>query len=403
MAGESPHLLESGVRELGYTGEYYKSEHLFTKEPLAIMTRKDDPHWSDVVNWVVQALFYGEAHNITMNTEECSTIIQKGKHESSTRNNLPASSRLEPWDLEYLNAVRCVGNYGEIYERNLGDAIPRSRINHINDGSTGLLYAIPFGKSDVEVAWNNTVLDSIIERGNVTCGVSRREGFYKGNTTRNTTTANSTANSTAQHVYGMDADLCRALSSALFQGNPRYALFVELPDDKSERFAALANGTVDVLMGSEVELYYDFGAGRGDGDGDDDDDDRTTSFSFSAPYYYGKDNKDDDDDVVYSLATREDNSQFSSFVNTIVYSIIYAEEKGITMSNSEKMPFLTLFGNDLKWALRDVIQRVGNYQEIYYRNIIVAAEGSDHLKDVRNSLNVEGHPQMFPLPGLGGG
>merc|ERR1719401_1628812 len=75
---------------------------MMTKEPLAMVTRNSDVEFSNVVNWVVQALFYGEEQGLTKNVSLC-------------RNN--AKSMFPPASgMNFLNAVYCVGNYGEIYE-----------------------------------------------------------------------------------------------------------------------------------------------------------------------------------------------------------------------------------------------------------------------------------------------
>ena len=44
---------------------------MFTKEPLAIATHKSDREWSDVVNWVIQALIYGEEEGFTKDLTLC--------------------------------------------------------------------------------------------------------------------------------------------------------------------------------------------------------------------------------------------------------------------------------------------------------------------------------------------
>ena len=76
----------------------------FTNEPLAIVTRSDESEWSDIVNWVMQALFYGEKVGRGRNQDKCSndtaTVASK---------------------LNYLNAVDCVGNYGELFSQAFGD------------------------------------------------------------------------------------------------------------------------------------------------------------------------------------------------------------------------------------------------------------------------------------------
>ena len=101
-------------------------DKLMTKEPLAIVTRNDNREFTDITNWVVQALFYGEEQGLT-------------KDSSLYQNYTNLTSRVS--ELNFLNAVYCVGNYGEIVD---GDK-PNRGMNQFNDGTTGMLYAIPFG------------------------------------------------------------------------------------------------------------------------------------------------------------------------------------------------------------------------------------------------------------------
>ncbi len=100
---------------------------LFMKEPQAIVTRNTDREFSDVVNWVLQALFYGEEQGLTKNTTLCST----------TKNVTPLAA-----ELNYLNAVYCVGSYNDLYY----DSGFRG-MNRINNG-TNMHYPIPFGDLD---------------------------------------------------------------------------------------------------------------------------------------------------------------------------------------------------------------------------------------------------------------
>jgi len=60
------------------------------------------------------------------------------------------------------------------------------------------------------------------------------------------------------------------------------------------------------------------------------------------------------------------------------------------------MPTTNLFGALYRDMLRNAIQAVGNYQEIYARNVefIVPRNGL-------NLLNNGNMPQNYPLPGIG--
>jgi hypothetical protein len=49
-------------------------------------------------------------------------------------------------------------------------------------------------------------------------------------------------------------------------------------------------------------------------------------------------------EVVYSVATRDDEATFASYVNSIVLATVYAVNEGITQEHAADMPTITLFG-----------------------------------------------------------
>ena len=61
-----------------------------------------------------------------------------------------------------------------------------------------------------------------------------------------------------------------------------------------------------------------------------------------------------------------------------------------------KMPLASLFGSDLRWALRDAITYSGNYDDVYTKNF--GSQVSDAERGW-NALN-EGGPLQLYLPGL---
>lgn len=117
----------------------------FSREPLAPAWRAGDAQWGDVVRWVINATFVAEAYGIT------SANIDDKLADAS----LPAEAKrllgLEGELHTYLGldatwgqaVIRAVGNYGEIYERNLGSlGLERGRNALYTDG--GLIYPIPY-------------------------------------------------------------------------------------------------------------------------------------------------------------------------------------------------------------------------------------------------------------------
>ncbi len=118
---------------------------VISKEPLGPVVRANDMKWFTLVKWVNYALINAEELGITgANTEQA-----KASKKPDVRRFIGADGKFgEPLGLANdwaLNAVRAVGNYGEIFERNVGNgsklAIPRG-INQLwNMG--GILYAPP--------------------------------------------------------------------------------------------------------------------------------------------------------------------------------------------------------------------------------------------------------------------
>jgi general L-amino acid transport system substrate-binding protein len=127
-----------------------KDEHLIlpdaiSKEPLSPVVRQDDPAWATLVKWVLFALINAEELGVDINTVDEALVSEK-----------PAVKRLvgsqgsfgediglpESWATDILKTV---GNYGDIYTRNLGTGselgIPRGLNQLWSLG--GILYAPP--------------------------------------------------------------------------------------------------------------------------------------------------------------------------------------------------------------------------------------------------------------------
>jgi general L-amino acid transport system substrate-binding protein len=119
-----------------------------SKEPLGMVTRHGDDQWSDIVRWTVYALIAAEEKGVTSK----SAPGDRGKvgGDAELRRLLGSEGDLGAWlGLESswaYDAIRAVGNSGEIYDRNLGPntptAIPRGLNALYTDG--GLLYSPPF-------------------------------------------------------------------------------------------------------------------------------------------------------------------------------------------------------------------------------------------------------------------
>lgn len=256
MAWDKSELLDLESSDKNRGGKFSVGhKKLIENEPQALITRNGDREFSDILNWVLQALFYGEEQGLTKNQSLC----QKYSNENLT-------SLVQ--DLDFLNAVHCVGNYGDIFD---GDKNNRG-MNQINDGTTGMLYVTPFGELSptddkvgiIDAFVDETRLGHIRDEGSLNCGVVVPYESIEESTARD-------------KVVEMSIDFCRTLAAALFNGNFKAVTVTPYLDNDSSPFVALGNGTIDVLSGARVEQNYEFDTALSLG-----------GFHFSTPYYYGK-------------------------------------------------------------------------------------------------------------------
>ena len=118
---------------------------LISKEPLGPMVRRGDDELFAIAKWVLNGLIEAEEYGI--NQANVDTI--KGNGDPQIGRMLGATEDLGKHlglDKEWLaRAVKAVGNYGEIFERNVGPKtainLPRGRNNLWTNG--GLMYAPP--------------------------------------------------------------------------------------------------------------------------------------------------------------------------------------------------------------------------------------------------------------------
>lgn len=118
-----------------------------SKEPLGPVVRHGDDQWFDIVRWAVFATFFAEEKGInSANVDEikANTTNPEIKRFLGLEGDLGKKLGLSnEWA---YNIIKQVGNYGEIYDRNLGPNtktyIPRGLNSLYTQG--GLLYAPPF-------------------------------------------------------------------------------------------------------------------------------------------------------------------------------------------------------------------------------------------------------------------
>jgi general L-amino acid transport system substrate-binding protein len=118
---------------------------IISKEPLAPAVRHGDDQWFDIVKWTIYALIGAEELGVTQanvdamldspNPEIRRLLGQAGDHG-------PLMGLDKRWA---YNAIKASGNYGEIFERNLGQGSPLKLPRGVNDLWTrgGMMYGMP--------------------------------------------------------------------------------------------------------------------------------------------------------------------------------------------------------------------------------------------------------------------
>jgi len=116
-----------------------------SKEPLAPVVRHGDEEWSDIVRWVVYALFDAEEKGITSkNVDEM--LKSDDPNIKRILGVTPGAGKSLGLDEKWAyNAIKLVGNYGEIFDRNLGKDTELKFERGLNNLWTkgGLIYAMP--------------------------------------------------------------------------------------------------------------------------------------------------------------------------------------------------------------------------------------------------------------------
>lgn len=98
-----------------------------------------------------------------------------------------------------------------------------------------------------------------------------------------------------------------------------------------------------------------------------------------------------------SLATRQDDPQWSKYVHWTAASLVSAESLGITQRFSSQMPIVNLFGLPLNRTFRDAVHAVGNHAQLYERTVAKYIPRKD--RNLLNSINNPG-PLLYFLPGF---
>ena len=131
MFAGAPFTMENDVLEPTTKKGFDFSPAYFYGEPangsfstLTFATREDDSQWSGFVRWIIWSLVYAEEQGFGVSdAPEMPLVDVFGAN----------------YERMFQYIVLAFGNYGELYEKNLGSMLPRSGGNLLNDGSTPLV------------------------------------------------------------------------------------------------------------------------------------------------------------------------------------------------------------------------------------------------------------------------
>jgi general L-amino acid transport system substrate-binding protein len=133
-------------KEAGNPEDHVILPELISKEPLGPAVRRGDDEFFTIVKWVVFALIESEEYDIT----QANVDVQRAKSTDPVVQRILGTSedtgKLLGLDKDWAyRPLKAVGNYGEIFDRNVGPKsalkLPRGANNLWNKG--GLVYAPP--------------------------------------------------------------------------------------------------------------------------------------------------------------------------------------------------------------------------------------------------------------------
>jgi general L-amino acid transport system substrate-binding protein len=127
-------------------GDYILLPEIISKEPLAPVVRHGDDQWYDIVNWTVMALIQAEEFGI--NSANVDKMLRSDNPEIQRFLGVtPGMGKALGLDEKWVyNIIKQVGNYSEIFDRNVGPNTQLGLERGLNALWTkgGIMYAAPF-------------------------------------------------------------------------------------------------------------------------------------------------------------------------------------------------------------------------------------------------------------------
>ena len=139
-------LASTRAAKAGNPDDYIILPEIISKEPLAPVVRQGDDQWFNIVKWTVYALINAEEYGVTQaNVDE---MVAKSTNANVKRllGVTPGMGKALGLDDQWaVRIIKAVGNYGEMFERNVGVNTPLKLKRGLNALWTkgGLMYGMP--------------------------------------------------------------------------------------------------------------------------------------------------------------------------------------------------------------------------------------------------------------------
>ena len=145
LTGDASALNATRIAQAPNPDDYVILPERISKEPLAPVVRHGDDQWNDIVRWVVYALVEAEEKGITSKNVD-DLLKSDDPNIKRMLGVTPGMGKALGLDEKWAyNEIKLVGNYGEIFDRNLGKDTELKFERGLNDLWTrgGLMYAMP--------------------------------------------------------------------------------------------------------------------------------------------------------------------------------------------------------------------------------------------------------------------
>lgn len=126
--------------------QYVILPETISKEPLAPVVRQNDSNWRDIVSWTVNTLIAAEEYGITKANVDEQLKSKDPEIQRLLGVNGDLGKMLNVDNKWAYNAIKQLGNYGELFERHLGEKTPLGLTRGPNQlwNKGGLIYSPPF-------------------------------------------------------------------------------------------------------------------------------------------------------------------------------------------------------------------------------------------------------------------